>query len=74
MENLQFPGSLGPYCGSIPRRPQPDKAVEGRSMWWFRTQTEEADSWVLSASAALSSCRIVTKSFQVTDSSYVEWG
>lgn len=39
----------------FPRRPQPDKAMEGRSMWWFRTQTEEADSWVISASAALSS-------------------
>ena len=26
----------------FPRRPQPDKAVEGRSMWGFRTQTEEA--------------------------------
>lgn len=23
---------------------RPDKAMEGRSMWWFRTQTEEADS------------------------------
>lgn len=58
----------------FPRRPQPDKAMEGRTMWWFRTQTEEADSWVISASAVLSSCKIVTKSFQVPDSSYVERG
>lgn len=58
----------------FPKRPQPDKAMEGRSMWWFRTQTEEADSRVISASAALSSCTIVTKSSQVPDSSYVEWG
>lgn len=67
-------GSIYDCYRWLPRRPQPDKAMEGRSMWWFRTQTEEADSWVISASAALSSYTIVTKSFQVPDSSYVEWG